>query len=44
MNIRNFDRSRLLLFDETKAFDGIIGAGLFREFSNSFLLRIKKGD
>ena len=44
MNIRNFDRSRLLLFDETKAFDGIIGAGLFPEFSNSFLLRIKKGD
>ncbi len=37
-NIRNFDADRLLLFDESKAWDGIIQAGLFAEFSNSFLV------
>ncbi|MBR4412184.1 MAG: methyltransferase domain-containing protein [Lachnospiraceae bacterium] len=35
-NIRNFDQDRLMLFDETKAFDGIIDDGMFDEFSNSF--------
>lgn len=38
MNIRNFDADRLVLFDETKAWDGILDAGLFHEFSNSFLV------
>ncbi|MDE7311282.1 MAG: class I SAM-dependent methyltransferase [Eubacterium sp.] len=37
-NIRNFDADRLVLFDETKAWDGILEAGLFHEFSNSFIV------
>ncbi len=37
-NMRNFDRERLVLFDEKKAFDTIIDADLFAEFSNSFLV------
>ncbi|MCR5303806.1 MAG: hypothetical protein K6E33_04525 [Lachnospiraceae bacterium] len=37
-NIRNFDMDRLLLFDEGKAFDALISDGLFREFSNSFMV------
>lgn len=41
-NQRNFDSDRLYLFDESKAFDGIISAGLFPEFSNSFLVCLKK--
>lgn len=41
-NQRNFDADRLVSFDETKAFDGIISAGLFGEFSNSFLVCLKK--
>lgn len=35
-NIRNFDRDRLLLFDEKKAYDGLTQDGLFELFSNSF--------
>ncbi|MCI2049089.1 MAG: class I SAM-dependent methyltransferase [Lachnospiraceae bacterium] len=35
-NIRNFDRDRLLLFDEKQAYDGIVQDGLFPLFSNSF--------
>lgn len=41
-NIRNFDSSRLRLFDETKAYDAIIESGNFPEFSNSFLVIIDK--
>lgn len=37
-NIRNFDRSRLLLFDEKNVFDTTIREGMFPEFSNSFCL------
>lgn len=37
-NITNFDADRYVLFDETKAWDGILEAGLFPEFSNSFLI------
>lgn len=37
-NIRNFDRSRMLLFDEKNAFDTIIKEGLFPLFSNSYFL------
>ncbi len=36
-NIRNFDRERLLLFNEKNAFDGIIEDGLFPVFSNSYM-------
>ncbi|MDL2301263.1 class I SAM-dependent methyltransferase [Lachnospiraceae bacterium OttesenSCG-928-D06] len=35
-NARNFDRDRMLLFDESAAFDGIIEEGLFSVFSNSY--------
>lgn len=41
-NERNFDSNRLRLFDETKAFDTIIDSEYFTDFSNSFLIRIKK--
>ncbi|MCM1025742.1 MAG: class I SAM-dependent methyltransferase [Roseburia sp.] len=36
-NLRNFDRDRMLLFDESSAFDGILEDELFPVFSNSFL-------
>jgi len=38
MNIRNFDRDRLLLFNERKAYEGITRDGLYPTFSNSFLV------
>ena len=37
-NIRNFDRDRLLLFDERKAFDNILREGLFPLYANSYLV------
>ena len=37
-NIRNFDRSRMLLFDETRVYDSMVRDGYFPDFSNSFLL------
>lgn len=43
-NLRNFDRDRLLLFDETKVFDSIIREGVFPYFSNSYLLLIGEGE
>ncbi|MDR2043740.1 MAG: class I SAM-dependent methyltransferase [Clostridium sp.] len=36
-NIRNFDRDRMILFDETRAFDGIVEEGLLPVFANSYL-------
>lgn len=42
-NRRNFDRDRMLLFDEKQAFDGIIKDGLFPVFSNSYAAVIGKG-
>ncbi len=41
-NLRNFDSNRYVMFDETKAFDGIIQSQMFPEFSNSFLIEIPK--
>jgi Precorrin-6B methylase 2 len=41
-NLRNFDRDRMLLFDEKSAFDGIVEEGLFSVFSNSYLAVIGK--
>ena len=41
-NWQNFDADRVLLFDECKAFDTVLQAGLFPEFSNSFLVEMKK--
>ncbi len=39
-NMNNFDRKRTVLFDEAKAFDSVIEAGLFPLFSNSFCIDI----
>ena len=39
-NIRNIDRDRYVIFDEKRAFDSVIKAGLFPEFSNSYLISI----
>ncbi|MBQ8305158.1 MAG: class I SAM-dependent methyltransferase [Blautia sp.] len=39
---RNFDRERMLLFDEQKVMDSLIGSGLFGEFANSFLVVLEK--
>lgn len=36
-NLRNFDRDRMLLFNEKNAFDGLTEDGLFDLFSNSFV-------
>lgn len=41
-NWQNFDADRITLFDEGRAFDAILEAGLFPEFSNSFLIRMTK--
>lgn len=37
-NMRNFDRDRMLLFDEKEAFDGVLQEELFSVFSNSYLV------
>lgn len=42
-NLRNFDRSRMLLFNEKNAFDGLVEEGLFPVFSNSYLAVIGGG-
>ena len=39
-NMRNFDAERYVVFDESKAFDGIIKASLFDEFSNSYIIEL----
>ncbi len=36
-NLRNFDRDRMVLFDEKLAFDGIVEEELFPVFANSYL-------
>lgn len=41
-NWQNFDADRVVLFDEGRAFDTILDAGLFPEFSNSFLVKMNK--
>ena len=38
----NYDRERIVLFSEPKVYDTVIRAGLFPEFSNSFLVTAKK--
>lgn len=43
-NLRNFDNDRIVLFDETKAFDNIIGDDAFPFFSNSFLVVLSQED
>ena len=41
--MRNFDRDRMLLFDEKNAFDGIVEDKLFSVFSNSYVVIIGDG-
>lgn len=41
-NMRNFDDSRLITLDESKAFDSVIKNGLFADYSNSFLVVLEK--
>lgn len=41
-NLRNFDRDRMLLFDENNAFDAIIREEMFPFFSNSYMAVIGK--
>ncbi len=41
-NLNNYDRKRLLLFDECKVFDSLISNGLFPQFANSFLIFLEK--
>ncbi len=41
-NWQNLDAERIRLFDESEAFDSILEAGLFPEFSNSFLAEMRK--
>lgn len=43
-NFQNFDRRRMLLFQETRVYDSLIESELFQEFSNSFLVVIERGD
>jgi hypothetical protein len=43
LNDRNFDRNRLRLFEEEKAFDMVIREGAFPEYANSFLLVLEEG-
>ena len=37
-NMQNFDRDRMLLFDESRVFDSFAGTDLFPVFSNSFFV------
>lgn len=41
-NLRNFDRDRMLLFDEKNAFDGVTEDGLFPVFANSYVAVLGK--
>ena len=41
-NWQTFDADRVILFDEAKAFNNVIKAGLFPELSNSFLVRMTR--
>lgn len=42
-NLRNFDMDRLVLFDESNAFDMVIQNDLFPVYSNSYLVMAKGG-
>lgn len=41
-SMRNFDKERMVLFDEEKVFNAILDAQLFQQYSNSFLVIIEK--
>lgn len=40
LNMQNFDRTRMNLFDETKVYNTILSEGLFSIYSNSYLVII----
>ncbi|MBN7573237.1 SAM-dependent methyltransferase [Clostridium sp. 2-1] len=42
-NMRNFDRERIITFDETRVYDMIIKENLFPIYSNSYLVVLEKG-
>ena len=42
-NWQNFDAERVLLFNESAAFDAVIGEGVFPVFANSFLAEMRRG-
>lgn len=42
-NMRNFDRERIITFDETRVYDMIIKENLFPLYSNSYLVVLEKG-
>ncbi len=42
-NMRNFDRDRMVLFEEKSAYDGLIKDGMFPDFSNSFVVILGEG-
>jgi 2-polyprenyl-3-methyl-5-hydroxy-6-metoxy-1,4-benzoquinol methylase len=41
-NICNFDRNRMVLFDEGKVYNQLIDDGMYPYFANSFLIEIRK--
>lgn len=43
-NFQNFDRSRMYLFDEGKAFGSVVESGLFPLFSNSYMVVAWNGE
>lgn len=42
-NMRNFDRERMIIFDESRVYETIIKEQLFPIYSNSYLIVIQKG-
>ncbi len=42
-NMRNFDRDRMVLFDEKAAYDGVVEDGLYSVFANSYIAIVGKG-
>lgn len=42
LNIENYDRDRLVLFDENKVYSEIIKDGMFEHYSNSYLITVSK--
>jgi methylase of polypeptide subunit release factors len=42
-NMRNFDKERMIIFDETRVYNMIIKEGLFPVYSNSYLVVLEKG-
>jgi len=41
-NWQCFDADRVQMFDEARVFDTLLDEGLFGEFANSFLVRMRK--